>query len=50
MVNMLYFNGVDSVFLSKRFRTTTANIYAHIMGKTDQRNTDILSDIFLKKA
>ena len=54
MASMLYFNGVDSVSISKRLGhaqvSTTANIYAHVMEHADQRNADILSDIFLKKA
>ena len=51
---MLYFNGVDSVSISKRLGhaqvSTTANIYAHVMEEADQRNADILADVFLKKA
>ena len=54
MASMLYFNGVDSVSISKRLGhaqvSTTANIYAHIMAEADQRNADILADVFLKKA
>ena len=54
MASMLYFNVVDSVSISKRLGhaqvSTTANIYAHVMEEADQRNADILSDIFLKKA
>lgn len=54
MASMLYFNGVDSVSISKRLGhaqvSTTANIYAHVMEEADQRNADILSNIFLKKA
>ena len=54
MASMLYFNGVDSVSISKRLGhaqvSTTANIYAHIMEEADQRNADILADVFLKKA
>ena len=54
MASMLYFNGADSVSISKRLGhaqvSTTANIYAHVMEEADQRNADILSDIFLKKA
>ena len=54
MASMLYFNGVDSVSISKRLGhsqvSTTANIYAHVIEEADQRNTDILSEIFLKKA
>lgn len=54
MASMLYFNGVDSVSISKRLGhaqvSTTANIYAHVMEEADQRNAEILSDIFLKRA
>lgn len=54
MASMRYFNGVDSVSISKRLGhaqvSTTANIYAHVMEKADQRNADILADVFLKKA
>ncbi len=51
---MLYFNGVDSVSISKRLGhaqvSTTANIYAHVMEEADKKNADILADVFLKKA
>jgi integrase len=54
MASMLYFNGVDSVSISKRLGhaqvSTTANIYAHVMEEADKKSADILSDIFLKKA
>ena len=54
MASMLYFNGVDSVSISKRLGhaqvSTTANIYAHVIEEADQKNADILSEIFLKKA
>ena len=40
MASMLYFNGVDSVSISKRLGhaqvSTTANIYAHVMEAADQ--------------
>lgn len=53
-MGMLYFNGVDSVSISKRLGhaqvSTTANIYAHVMEEADQRNADILANVFLKKA
>ena len=53
MASMLYFNGVDSVSISKRLGhaqvSTTANIYAHVMEEADQRNADILADVYLKK-
>lgn len=54
MASMFYSNGVDSVSISKRLGhaqvSTTANIYAHVMEEADQRNADILADVFLKKA
>lgn len=54
MASMLYFNGVDSVSISKRLGhaqvSTTANIYAHVMEAADQKDADILADVFLKKA
>lgn len=54
MASMLYFNGVDSVSISKRLGhaqvSTTADIYAHVMEEADQKNADILADVFLNKA
>ena len=54
MASMLYFNGVDSVSISKRLGhaqvSTTANIYAHVMEAADRKNADILAGVFLKKA
>jgi len=54
MASMLYFNGVDSVSISKRLGhsqvSTTANIYAHVMEEADRCSADILADVFLKKA
>ena len=54
MASMLYFNGVDSVSISKRLGhaqvSTTANIYAHVMEEADQKSADILAEIFLKRA
>lgn len=54
MASMLYFNGFDSVSISKRLGhaqvSTTANIYAHVMEEADKKNAEILTDIFLKKA
>lgn len=54
MASMLYYNGVDSVSISKRLGhsqvSTTANIYAHVIEAADKKNAEILSDIFLKKA
>lgn len=54
MASMLYFNGVDSVSISKRLGhaqvSTTANIYAHVIAEADQKNADILANVFLKHA
>ena len=54
MASMLYYNKVDTISISKRLGhaqpSTTANIYAHVIEEADQRNADILSDIFLKRA
>ena len=54
MASLLYFNGVDSVSISRRLGhaqvSTTANIYAHVIEEADKNNADILSNIFLKKA
>lgn len=54
MASLLYYNGVDSVSISKRLGhaqvSTTANIYAHVVEEADRRNADILADVFLKQA
>lgn len=54
MASILYFNGVDSISISKRLGhaqpSTTTNIYAHLIEEADQKNADIIADIFLKKA
>ena len=54
MASMLYFNGADSVSISKRLGhaqvSTTANIYAHVIEDADKKSADILANIFLKKA
>lgn len=54
MASMLYFNGMDSVSISKRLGhskvSTTADIYSHVIEAADQQSADILSDVFLKKA
>lgn len=52
MASMLYFNGVDSVSISKRLGhaqvSTTSDIYAHVMEAADQKNADILANVLLK--
>lgn len=53
MASMLYYSGVDSVSISQRLGhaqvSTTANIYAHVMEHADQKNADILADVFFHK-
>ncbi len=53
MASLLFFNGVDAVSISARLGhaqvSTTADIYAHVVREADQRNADILADVFLKK-
>ena len=54
MASMLFFNGVDDISVSKRLGhaqvSTTTDIYGHIIQEADQRNADILADVFLKRA
>ena len=54
MASILYFNGVDTISISKRLGhaqpSTTANIYAHVIEQADEKNADIIADVFLKKA
>ena len=49
MASMLYFNGVDSVSISKRLGhaqvSTTANIYAHLDKASKQASAAVISDI-----
>lgn len=54
MASILYYNGVDTISISKRLGhaqpSTTANIYAHVIEEADQKNADIIANVFLKKA
>ena len=54
MASMLYFNGVDSVSISARLGhaqvSTTANIYSHVIEGADQKNAEVLAEVFLKNA
>lgn len=54
LASVLFFHGVDAVSVAKRLGhaqvSTTSDIYAHLMAEADQRNVDILSSVFLKKA
>jgi integrase len=53
MASILYFNGADSVSISKRLGhaqvSTTANIYAHVIAKADEKNAEILEKAFFSK-
>lgn len=54
MASLLYFNQIDTISISRRLGhaqpSTTANIYAHVIEEADQRNADVIADIFLKNA
>ena len=53
MASMLYYSHVDTISISRRLGhaqpSTTSNIYAHVIADADQKNAEILADIFLKK-
>ena len=50
VASALIFAGVDPVSVSRRLGhnqvSTTTNIYAHIMSKADERNAEILDELF----
>lgn len=54
MASMLIYNGMDTVSVSHRLGhaqvSTTENIYAHVIADADERSSDILEDIFAKRA
>lgn len=54
MASILLYNHVDNVSVSKRLGHSsvsfTENVYAHVIAEADQRNADMLADVFLKKA
>jgi len=55
MASLLYFNGLDSVTISKRLGhakvSTTTDIYSHIIKQADERAADCIADVvFPKKA
>lgn len=51
MASVLYFNGVDSIAISKRLGhskvSTTADIYAHILKESDERAADCIGEVML---
>ena len=54
MASMLYFNGMDSVSISKRLGhaqvSTTANIYAHVMEEADKKERGYFSGCIPQKS
>lgn len=50
--SILYFNGVDSVSISKRLGhsrvSTTADIYSHIIEEADERSAECIADVILR--
>ena len=50
VASALIFHGVDPVSVSKRLGhnqvSTTTNIYAHIMSAAEQKNAEILTEVF----
>lgn len=54
MASLLYFNGVDSITISKRLGhakvSTTTDVYSHIIKEADERAADCLGDIILRSA
>ncbi len=55
MASLLYFNGLDSITISKRLGhakvSTTTDIYSHIIKQADERASECIADaVFRKKA
>ncbi|MDL2220891.1 tyrosine-type recombinase/integrase, partial [Eubacteriales bacterium OttesenSCG-928-N14] len=52
MASLLFFNGVDSVTISKRLGhakvSTTADIYSHIIEQADERASECIADAILR--
>ena len=52
MASVLYFNGADSVSISKRLGhskvSTTTDIYSHIMRKADEKSAECIADALLR--
>lgn len=52
MASILYFNGMDSITISKRLGhakvSTTADIYAHIIQEADERAAECIGDVILR--
>ena len=54
MASVLIYNHVDVVSVSKRLGhssvAVTEDVYAHLIEESEQRNAEILADVFLKRA
>ena len=52
MASILYFNGVDSITISKRLGhakvSTTTDIYSHIIKQADEAASNCIADVFLR--
>ncbi|MFT3951200.1 MAG: site-specific integrase [Oscillospiraceae bacterium] len=52
MASVLYFNGVDSISISKRLGhskvSTTTDIYSHIMKEADEKSAECIADVILR--
>ena len=52
MASLLYFNGLDSVAISKRLGhakvSTTTDIYSHIIKQADERASECIADVILR--
>lgn len=52
MASILYFNGVDSISISKRLGhakvSTTTDIYSHIIKKADEKSAECIADAILR--
>lgn len=50
--SILYFNGIDSVSISKRLGhskvSTTSDIYSHIIKQADERSAECIADVVLR--
>lgn len=53
MASLLYFNGMDSITISKRLGhakvSTTTDIYSHIIKQADEQAADCIADVVLRK-
>ena len=51
MTSVLFFNGVDSVSISRRLGhasvSTTTNLYSHVMEQAENRISDCVADVLL---